>query len=1513
MRSAVLLALLTLVPVGAQAQEPDASVTVAPPRVSEVEQGTRMVQDVTLATSFASYTLEYDAIRLKDNPDRIGFAMWAPTIGYTPLGIVSPSVCLWYFQGFFTWTLDDLNIQSYPATMRVFRGYGQDAMVEFTWDTEKAVVHARFAMTAGSDKLLLLGSYEPRVPIETVKLRLMSYPATFAQPWNRRVTTAVRTLSEGSGVPLDLQTERWLLLEDVTEGRPADGSAGLLLGDTTAFSAVTLDSIGGYGQFVDLTLKPERQSFVLGLYECPSVPDPEGTRDYFRRSADAENAALAALIDADPGKPLAALPVDEMRARVVAAREADTLSRPAEIWRPSDQPLGFPWAARLADGPVRVALLCPRWSAYDTMELARRLAMDVTHVYFDSRTMLTEGPMWPYSGQTGVGPLPAGLALREATRICADPTREVILLAGLHGGAVSGQVRQVILDRVRGGAGLVITGAAAALEGWPEELTGTPDPDRLAPAVAALSCESIPGLNDSPLGERLQGYRYGEGIVVVSSLPMPEYSSLVPADPSLEGRLGATDRALALYARVLLSAAGRPFGGQLKLSPMEAPAAAAFELPVEAGAGHDLLLRVQDGEDRVLHVGTQPASDAVIPIGPLPGGQRYDVDVLLRDADGNALDFAHTALDVPSPRPILRVDLSPSRIIHEPGPPVVDLANGGTLACDVTVGPGESPANGAARLDLEAIDAFDRVLARGSAPINGEGAAHVELSLTPPVTVCHRIESRLIAGDQVLAVRRDRFTIPVPYPYDDFTFLMWSYAGGEPVIARTDRLCYEMGADMMDLCHMGGHSDQAAAVQYALSSASGLRLVPYVTRIAGDATADHRRVPGLFDPAVVERDSESIAVTSRQAAAYAPAAYTLGDENYLCGGDTEVCAAPETMAEFRAWLQSEYGTIGRLNAAWGTTLGAFDEVTAPMWLDEAASQEVSFAPWFDFRAFMDSAFAMAHERCAAVINESDPGAKVGWDGLLGYHFQAGYDFAKLTRNLRLNQVYTTSPFQGELVRSLKQPGALTGEWGNAVADNEAGFSGIAWHNLFRGHNSCWWWTSWGCDYVPFNPDTSVSTLGAWYFRAARELRSGPGRLLTNETASRVDSPIAILYSQADMYAVKLASRVAGSAAFAGDAFFEANHVALERALEDMGFQYRYFTLDQIEHAPDTLKEHPVLFLPAATSLSDAAVEAIREFVRAGGTLVADGRVGLLTERGQVRAERPLDDVFGVTSPAGRSAFATGSQTAEVPLGGQMLRVDIMEPGIATAAGAAAPTASAPILIRHSEGKGEALLLNLPFTQLAAARATGAVSPMGEAVRALLAERGFRPFAELTTPTGPARAVEQVVFGSGGAEYLCLEQDIHQPQLPGQELTIRIPKPAFVYDVRAGRRIGEGRVDAWQTPIARGDPRVFALLPYEVRSVAVEAPARATLGQVLAVPIQVAVSEGEPGPHVVAVSVFVPGGDRPHREYSCTVLCPKGVGEFRLPIALNDPTGTWRIVCRDVASGVTAESVVDVSE
>lgn len=64
--------------------------------------------------------------------------------------------------------------------------------------------------------------------------------------------------------------------------------------------------------------------------------------------------------------------------------------------------------------------------------------------------------------------------------------------------------------------------------------------------------------------------------------------------------------------------------------------------------------------------------------------------------------------------------------------------------------------------------------------------------------------------------------------------------------------------------------------------------------------------------------------------------------------------------------------------------------------------------------------------------------------------------------------------------------------------------------------------------------------------------------------------------------------------------------------------------------PDKLSRYSVLVLPGSAALSDRQCAAIREYVRAGGGLVATGESSLCDELGRPRRDFALADVFGVS-------------------------------------------------------------------------------------------------------------------------------------------------------------------------------------------------------------------------------------------------------------------------------------------
>jgi len=265
-------------------------VSLSGPQVSKEGDEQRLISTATLGNEVASYTLVYDRNIRADQPGEATSHWWGWTSGFIPIGMIQPSQANWYWQAFLNWTFDEESLHQRPAEARRVRS-GQDGVIEFAWDTPKVKASLFFALPSGSDKLLVFGQYEPKAPVKTSKLTLICYPTGFGAPHNRAVTTALGTQRDTGAKTLDLTKERWVLYEDVTPDRPGSGSAGLLIGTPDAFANITTPT-GGYGLTTTATLKPEARSFALGLYDFPSLPDCQQTRDYFKASADAEAAAL---------------------------------------------------------------------------------------------------------------------------------------------------------------------------------------------------------------------------------------------------------------------------------------------------------------------------------------------------------------------------------------------------------------------------------------------------------------------------------------------------------------------------------------------------------------------------------------------------------------------------------------------------------------------------------------------------------------------------------------------------------------------------------------------------------------------------------------------------------------------------------------------------------------------------------------------------------------------------------------------------------------------------------------------------------------------------------------------------------------------------------------------------------------------------------------------------------------------------------------------------------------------
>jgi hypothetical protein len=132
----------------------------------------------------------------------------------------------------------------------------------------------------------------------------------------------------------------------------------------------------------------------------------------------------------------------------------------------------------------------------------------------------------------------------------------------------------------------------------------------------------------------------------------------------------------------------------------------------------------------------------------------------------------------------------------------------------------------------------------------------------------------------------------------------------------------------------------------------------------------------------------------------------------------------------------------------------------------------------------------------------------------------------------------------------------------------------------------------------------------------------------------------------------------------------------------------------------------------------------------------------------------------------------------------------------------------------------------------------------------------------------------------------------------------------IYNLLTGERVR--KPNKLEVTLAPGETAVFGVVPYEVTRLVVQPAEKETLpGRVLRVAFSVKTKDALPGKHLVWVELIDSGGRvLPH--YSRGVICPDGIGQVGLPLAMNEPTGFYTLRVRDVMTGVEGEAPVEIA-
>ncbi len=133
-----------------------------------------------------------------------------------------------------------------------------------------------------------------------------------------------------------------------------------------------------------------------------------------------------------------------------------------------------------------------------------------------------------------------------------------------------------------------------------------------------------------------------------------------------------------------------------------------------------------------------------------------------------------------------------------------------------------------------------------------------------------------------------------------------------------------------------------------------------------------------------------------------------------------------------------------------------------------------------------------------------------------------------------------------------------------------------------------------------------------------------------------------------------------------------------------------------------------------------------------------------------------------------------------------------------------------------------------------------------------------------------------------------------------EVALRLDAERHVYDVLEGEYLGLMR-DIPRT-VQPSIPHLLSALPYMVKGVSVEVDSSVKQGEKLSFSTKIETGGAPAGLHVIRVELTDPGGEVV-KEYMQKLRAEGGACMGTVHFSLDEKVGDWKILARDVASGV----------
>ncbi|HUZ47267.1 MAG TPA: beta-galactosidase trimerization domain-containing protein [Terriglobia bacterium] len=1178
------------------------------------------------------------------------------------------------------------------------------------------------------------------------------------------------------------------------------------------------------------------------------------------------------------------------------------------------------WAKPYARGTVS-ALFFTLWYSNSTyareiIELLERFDLKAQAVYFERGAGLVGdgNPNW-YGGDPEAG-------TKRALRLLDEP-HDVLFFNELKLDALARDVRDRIHQKVAEGTGLVMAGAS---DGPPFEDARAITPPADQPARGGY-------------------YAVGKGRCI-----------LLPSRAKLQFELGwetEFDYQMQIQGRALLWAARREPAAGLKVdihpqiarrSSLPAKAVRLAWSGMPAGTEVQAVLRRSDGNTRDLQTVKASGEGSVEIMLPLVREGKYHIDAFARNSRLTE-NWATAEFRVEASRRVESVVLKK------------DWAEiGETVTCQVHLN-GKPPSQD--RLQASLVDRRGRILAQQVAAWDVRGSASraqatdAHSSPVPfAVTFTFKIEPWMPMLLRVEAVLLDEQSeVSAAYAYlrvtkrhrNQFNFVMWGVPSSDLGPYGVENLARHGVTAILQ-----GGPPPLALAQYDLS------YVPYVTSFRGngdtvtsmlDPKTGFLKTGCVHDRQAMQESIRKVVGNLHQARELGVFAYDLGDENAVRAS----CLSPDCLRAYRQYLKRIYGNIASLNREWNSHYAAFEDIQllsdgtlpspdAPTWFKEyfsewlqlhrtdsespqaaaharqikfgeindelRALQASNYARWYDRQAFQDETYVAWCKQFQKAFKELDPQAWTGFEGTDNFGTMRMVTRTRFGGDLDLmiREMDYFDPYPGpgnQVIRSVAPRRLARGNWMGYVHDAE-GLLGRYWSQVTDGMNTVQWWR-W-------------DNVGQWHgyltpslvpFPAVQELvkdtqvvRDGLGNLLM-ECPIHEDG-VVIMYS---MPSTQIA-HFDGNRTY-GD--YKRDHAVWQKLLHNAGVEFGYVTDRMLRLGEFDAARYRVMLLPLTYAMGPQEAEVIRDFVRNGGTVVADVRPSLYDGHCKPLEKGQLDDVFGIRRDGKRDALEIDRMRVEGELNHHPLQMEWgdwhghhplppmkIDPTVELTTGKASGQAfwlhywaglKTPVCIVNNFGKGRAVLLNFSVFQ----------APVAGLLKGLLASAGVEPALRITCPDGrPPKGVEITRWTNGSIELLSLLGDYEG------DVKVHLPQARFVSDLKNQTAVRQ--TSEFTTTLAPGRAAFFALMPAQAPTPQLTLP-EASIRRGSAVKALVAVPRAA-GKHPVMIRAVDPSG-KDADWLAQTVIAGEEPVPVTLAFAHNDPPGVWQLRATDLLGKETS--------